>query len=319
MARLVGPGGNLLVRDLARPANLAQISHLVETYTASEPEAARALFEASLHAALTIDEVRDIVRAIGLPAESVTMTSDRHWTWLWERPKAVDLINVQAKEIPRKPKQNEWHTQPVARIVLPAPPRGERSRPNGWIRRDFLRMLTTQSPPRDVLIPVADGPAPRAWFWTRAIPRAMLVISHGFGEHGGCYRHLADALGPALGIEILSFDFRGHGRSPGRRGVVRNYDDLTVDLESALTGPRSRGRIFAGSCSDTRTAARSRSALRSGDRVARRPDSSNPVIELATEAPRYKVAIGHLLRRFAPGVTLRRHSSPTRWNAETPS
>lgn len=91
MARLVGSGGTLFVRDLARPADLAQISHLVETYTGSEPEPARALFEASLHAALTIEEVRDIVRAIGLPAESVTMTSDRHWTWVWERPKAVDL------------------------------------------------------------------------------------------------------------------------------------------------------------------------------------------------------------------------------------
>lgn len=166
-------------------------------------------------------------------------------------------------------------------------------------------MLTTQSPPRDVLIPVADGPALRAWFWTRANPRAMLVISHGFGEHGGCYRHLADALGPALGIEILSFDFRGHGRSPGRRGVVRNYDDLTTDLESALdwtakSRPDLR-RFVLGHSNGGQVALRA---------ALRRPNSldglilSNPVIELATEAPRYKVAIGHLLRRFAPGVTL---------------
>jgi SAM-dependent methyltransferase len=40
----------------------------------------RALFVASLHAALTADEVRAMVAPLGIPAGAVRMTSDRHWT-----------------------------------------------------------------------------------------------------------------------------------------------------------------------------------------------------------------------------------------------
>ena len=83
MARLVAPGGTLLVRDLARPEGVDDVARLVATYAADESPHARALFEASLHAALTLEEVRELVRALGRPAEGVQMTSDRHWTWTW--------------------------------------------------------------------------------------------------------------------------------------------------------------------------------------------------------------------------------------------
>jgi ubiquinone/menaquinone biosynthesis C-methylase UbiE len=81
MARLVAPGGTLFVRDLARPATHAEVARLVETYAGGEAPPARALFEASLNAALTLDEVRDLLGGLGLPAGGVAMTSDRHWTW----------------------------------------------------------------------------------------------------------------------------------------------------------------------------------------------------------------------------------------------
>ncbi len=87
MARLVAPGGTLLVRDLARPTDLATLTELVKTYAGAESPAAQALFHASLHAALTIDEVRSLLNGLGLAFDSLTMTSDRHWTWLWRRPK----------------------------------------------------------------------------------------------------------------------------------------------------------------------------------------------------------------------------------------
>jgi ubiquinone/menaquinone biosynthesis C-methylase UbiE len=85
MVRLVATGGTLFVRDLARPATDSEVATLVATYAGSEPPAARALFEASLHAALTVPEVQAIARALGLPSEGVAMTSDRHWTWAWNR------------------------------------------------------------------------------------------------------------------------------------------------------------------------------------------------------------------------------------------
>jgi ubiquinone/menaquinone biosynthesis C-methylase UbiE len=86
MARLVTPGGTLMVRDLARPVDESELNDLVERYASSEPLPARALFRDSLHAALTLDEVRDLLEGLGLPVDGVAMTSDRHWTWTWSRP-----------------------------------------------------------------------------------------------------------------------------------------------------------------------------------------------------------------------------------------
>jgi ubiquinone/menaquinone biosynthesis C-methylase UbiE len=83
MARLVAVGGTLMVRDLARPDSPSEVTRLVDTYAAGETPQARALFEASLNAALTLDEIRALVGGLGMEPDDVTMTSDRHWTWTW--------------------------------------------------------------------------------------------------------------------------------------------------------------------------------------------------------------------------------------------
>jgi hypothetical protein len=86
MARLVAPGGTLFVRDLARPSSLAGLEALVERYAGGETGHARAMFADSLHAALTVDEVRERVAPLGIGGDCVAMTSDRHWTLAWRRP-----------------------------------------------------------------------------------------------------------------------------------------------------------------------------------------------------------------------------------------
>lgn len=87
MARLVAPGGTLMVRDLDRPDDTETLDRLVTAYAGAESPSARGLFEASLHAALTLAEIRGLLRDLGFPAEGATMTSDRHWTWVWNRPR----------------------------------------------------------------------------------------------------------------------------------------------------------------------------------------------------------------------------------------
>jgi ubiquinone/menaquinone biosynthesis C-methylase UbiE len=90
MVRLVRPGGAIFVRDLMRPSSDARVRELVARHAAPPPDARgdrlamyerqRTLFDASLRAALTVDEVRAIVRPLGVPATAVAATSDRHWT-----------------------------------------------------------------------------------------------------------------------------------------------------------------------------------------------------------------------------------------------
>lgn len=84
--RVTAPGGRLFFRDLARPDSLDELHRIVDQYAAGESEHARQMFAASLHAALTLDEVRTLVAELGFAPTTVRMTSDRHWTWDAVRP-----------------------------------------------------------------------------------------------------------------------------------------------------------------------------------------------------------------------------------------
>lgn len=84
--RVLRDGGALVIRDLVRPANEAEVDALVDRYAALASAYARGLFRASLIAAYTIDEVRDFMAQSGLADASVEMTSDRHMTiWIDRR------------------------------------------------------------------------------------------------------------------------------------------------------------------------------------------------------------------------------------------
>ena len=74
-------GGLLFHRDLARPADETELQHLVETYAGNATPYQRKLFGDSLRAALTLEEVRNLVASLGFLRNPVDMTSDRHWTW----------------------------------------------------------------------------------------------------------------------------------------------------------------------------------------------------------------------------------------------
>jgi alpha-beta hydrolase superfamily lysophospholipase len=166
-------------------------------------------------------------------------------------------------------------------------------------------MLSTHSHPRDLSIATKDGLTLKGWHWPRPSPRGVVVIAHGFGEHGGCYSHVAEALGPALDVDLVAPDLRGHGRSPGRRGVVRRYEDLVDDMSAAIDWVRNARPglplFVLGHSNGGQVALRL--AIR-GRPVVSGLILSNPSLKIAAHVPAYKVAIGHFLLRFAPGVTL---------------
>ncbi len=86
MVRVCRPGGALFVRDLLRPETEAELSRLVDLHAAGATPDQRQLFRQSLHAALTVDEVRALVGRLGFDPDTVAQTSDRHWTWSARKP-----------------------------------------------------------------------------------------------------------------------------------------------------------------------------------------------------------------------------------------
>lgn len=86
MVRVARPGAAMFVRDLVRPNDLDTLEGLVKTYAGNESDYSQKLFRDSLHAALSLEEIQEMVQQVGFPAESVKLTSDRHWTWAALKP-----------------------------------------------------------------------------------------------------------------------------------------------------------------------------------------------------------------------------------------
>ncbi len=84
----------------------------------------------------------------------------------------------------------------------------------------------------------ADGTKLSGYIWGCGVPRAVMSLVHGFGEHSGRYAHMAAALN-AKNISVVSIDLRGHGRSEGKRGVVKDYDDFRADINALLNKTRT--------------------------------------------------------------------------------
>jgi alpha-beta hydrolase superfamily lysophospholipase len=157
----------------------------------------------------------------------------------------------------------------------------------------------------DIEIRGAKGTMLRGRWWRRQSPRGVLVISHGFGEHGGGYVRVAEALSSRLDLNVLAADYRGHGRSPGRRGVVGNYEELTEDLHAVLDWAERQAaglpQFLLAHSNGGQVALRL--ALENRRSIAGMV-VSNPALRLVLPVPRSKLMMARVLAVWAPWVTL---------------
>jgi alpha-beta hydrolase superfamily lysophospholipase len=65
-------------------------------------------------------------------------------------------------------------------------------------------------------------------------PKAALALVHGFGEHSELYRHLGEFF-VDRGYEVFALDLRGHGRSAGPRGFIRNWGEYREDVNTLMS------------------------------------------------------------------------------------
>lgn len=151
-----------------------------------------------------------------------------------------------------------------------------------------------------------DGLDLHATYYPGAEPRGILVVSHGLGEHSACYDRFAALVASAPGlVDVLTFDYRGHGRSPGKRGVVRRYSDFVGDLRAALDRAselRPGAPVFLLGHSNGGQVALH--AILSEPGRIEGLILSNPSLRIAARVPAHKYLAGLVLRRLAPNVTL---------------
>ena len=78
--RVVKANGNILIRDLLRPKSIAEIEQIVSEANLDYNPRQQKLFNDSLHAALTLAEIKDLVDKVGWTTAQVYQSSSRHWT-----------------------------------------------------------------------------------------------------------------------------------------------------------------------------------------------------------------------------------------------
>lgn len=69
--------------------------------------------------------------------------------------------------------------------------------------------------------------------WTRSNPKGLVVITHGHGEHSECYHRMVDGLYES-GWDFVAWDWRGHGRSEGKRGYAGHFSHYVWDYQKFL-------------------------------------------------------------------------------------
>jgi alpha-beta hydrolase superfamily lysophospholipase len=159
----------------------------------------------------------------------------------------------------------------------------------------------------------ADGVRIHHASWTVDAPRAVVLVSHGHGEHGGRYAELARHLA-RRGMDVHAIDHRGHGRSGGPRGHVSRFGEYVRDLEDwrrAVTAAypphlpvfllgHSLGGLIAIRHLQTHPHAGFRGAILSA-----------PLLGIAVQAPRWKVALSGLFSRVLPRLPFGNELDPS--------
>jgi len=137
--------------------------------------------------------------------------------------------------------------------------------------------------------------------WHPPSARALLVILHGFGEHGQRYHALASALAEQ-GLWVAAPDLWGHGRSGGPRGDIehvagyvqqaRRMTDEIFLPQSGLPQYTLLGHSFGGLLA----------ILWALDhpRDLRRLVVQSPLLEVGFPLPRWKTLAASLLARCWP-------------------
>lgn len=68
-------------------------------------------------------------------------------------------------------------------------------------------------------------------------PKGIVIITHGIALHSIYYRKMAELLNQS-GFSVVLYDVRGHGKSQGKRGDIKNIYQFISDLFEVVTHVR---------------------------------------------------------------------------------
>tara|TARA_B100001057_G_scaffold148128_1_gene148055 strand:+ start:4987 stop:5805 length:819 start_codon:yes stop_codon:yes gene_type:complete len=141
--------------------------------------------------------------------------------------------------------------------------------------------------------------------WTPNKSNQALLMVHGLGEHSGRYEVFSKYLKNEK-LSLYAFDLPGHGKTYGRKGHIKKFDEYLDSLEDVLIHIRKENldipiKLFGHSLGGLI----SLSFLI--NRESKEIDSaiiSSPWIKLGLEVPKYLIEIQKVLVNIIPGFRL---------------
>ncbi|MGB4337111.1 MAG: lysophospholipase [Bacillota bacterium] len=143
----------------------------------------------------------------------------------------------------------------------------------------------------------------RVWLPT-CVPRSMVVICHGLGDHSGRYDHVGCFLA-GRGHMTFAYDHRGQGKSGGVRGHIERFSDYYRDLNTVLAAIKWRqpqAPVFV--------VGHSMGGLIALGFAQRHPEAltglvaSSPCLALRMQVPPAKRILGRVAARVSPRLAL---------------
>ncbi|TMQ24632.1 MAG: lysophospholipase [Deltaproteobacteria bacterium] len=136
-------------------------------------------------------------------------------------------------------------------------------------------------------------------------PRGVVLITHGYAEHCGRYHEVARVIVDA-GWAVLSYDVRGHGKSPGQRGYIDRFSTYLADFAAMQAAARDLASAAApmvllghshGSLITLRALADEQPPRAAAAIV------SSPFLALRLKIPAYRRPLASVASRLAPKLS----------------
>ncbi len=141
-------------------------------------------------------------------------------------------------------------------------------------------------------------------FWQAKTTKAVVVLVHGMGEHSGRYNHVAKKL-TENDFSVVAFDHFGHGKTTGKRGHNPSFDAVLESVSKTIEKAKERfpnkpiflyGHSMGGN-TVINYAIRKKHDLQG-------IIATSPFLKLAFEPPKIKLAVGKILQKIAPSITM---------------
>lgn len=140
--------------------------------------------------------------------------------------------------------------------------------------------------------------------WTPDRVRGAILITHGLAEHSECYHNLARILADD-GWQVFGWDMRGHGRSEGKRGFVKDlsyyFDDLEIFTKLVRGQIGDQNLVMFGHSLGGLVTLRYLQSKRVDYSAL---VLSSPGLGISKKVPRLKEALAHVAVKWMPTLTM---------------